>query len=407
MFYYATELRCYALLLGAIGVAMVAWQRAAEAKKPRLSVAVLFLSLVFAICCHYYAVFVWVPFGLAELARTWSRKRIDWPVWLAFILSPAVLLIFIPEMRAARSIYVGGYWAKAHWSQIASVYQSLVSISILPILVVVLACLLLAPRFARPLAGGAPSLPLHEWVFAGSLSLLPAFAVPPSILTGAFHERYVLACVGGVAIVLAFALCRSMRGDHFVGAIITLVFGLWFVVKNGPEVRRQMVENGGLTTPLGQPLRAAAWNRELERSKLPIAVAGSLFFMQYQHYAAPEVHSRVYYLADEELALRYEGVSTPETNFLQFRRAIPLQAVRFHEFISGTPHFLACVENVHSSWLLPALLEIGAQMRLLDTSANHFVFDVIVPPNGRRPASTNVGQLDEGIPTKVARNAME
>jgi hypothetical protein len=115
----------------------------------------------------------------------------------------------------------------------------------------------------------------------------------------------------------------------------------------------------------------------------------------------------VYYLADEELALRYEGVSTPETNFLQFRRVIPLQAVRFHEFISRTPHFLACVDSARSSWLLPALLDAGLQMRLLNMSENRFVFDVTVPQNRNSPANTNVGWIVNGDQTKVAKNATE
>ena len=60
----------------------------------RLSLAGLFVSLPLAICCHYYAAFLLLPFALAELTRTWVRRRIDWPIWIALGLAPFVVLIF-------------------------------------------------------------------------------------------------------------------------------------------------------------------------------------------------------------------------------------------------------------------------------------------------------------------------
>src|SRR5437899_813675 len=39
VFYYATEIRCYGILLGLTGVALVCWQQAAEGRRRRLSIA--------------------------------------------------------------------------------------------------------------------------------------------------------------------------------------------------------------------------------------------------------------------------------------------------------------------------------------------------------------------------------
>jgi hypothetical protein len=205
-----------------------------------------------------------------------------------------------------------------------------------------------------------PTLP--EWVLAGTLSLLPVFAVPLSILAGAFTERYILACVAGVAILLAFALCQCLKGDRFVGAILTLTFLGWFVAKNGFEVKTQMTANG-----------------ELEPSTLPIATTPAFWFAELQYYGSERVRPRIYYLADEQMALRHGGMATLETALLQFRRALPLAVVDFREFISHNHRFLVCSGSGPGGWLIPALLAGGAHIRLLASSGDNSVFEVIMP----------------------------
>jgi hypothetical protein len=399
MFYYSTEMRCYGLVLGMAGLALVCWQAAADGRRRRLALAGLLVSLVGVVCCHYYAIFLWIPLGLAELTRTWIRKRIDWPIWSVLLASPLVLLVFLTPIRLARNTYAAGMFSKPHWSDIARSYQSLLGISDLPILGIAILCLLLGPRFSRAVPGWVAP-PLADWVLAVSLSLLPAFVVPASFLTGAYFDRYSLSCAAGVAILLVFALCQAMRGDRFVATLLALGLLGWFVFKSVPQARAQAFENGGLSTPVGQSFRTAGWVRELERSQLPIAASGALFYMQLQYYAPGPVRRRVYYLADAQMELRYEGASSTDITLPRFRQALPLQVVDFHEFVSRTPHFLLCLDTAWPYWLSSALLDGGAQLRLLNQSDPFSVYEVNMPPQASPPVTTPGAGKDASGPTR-------
>ena len=380
MFYYATEIRPYGLVLGMTGTALVCWQAAEEGRLRGLSIAGLFLSLTVAICCHYYAVFLLVPFWLAELTRTWMRRRIDWAVWFALVLSPLIILIFLPAIRNARSSYAGGMLAvQPHLSQIASSYSYVLSISNAPILGAIVACLLLAPTLSRGKSTSFDSAPVADWVLAGSLSLLPVYVVPASLLVGAFHERYILPCVAGVAIFLAFALCRALKANRLVGSILLLFFLAWFAARSMSAIRTQSAANGGLRTPLGQPLQNTSWMRELARSDLPIAVAPAVFFMTVQLYAPSPARDRIYYLADQQAPRHFGDIPSNETNLLRFSSVLPLRVVDFHEFLSHHPRFLLCMESEHLNWLVPALLDAHAKVLLRTRADSYFVYEVDMP----------------------------
>src|SRR5207237_1162969 len=77
-FYYACEARPYALVMGFTALALVCWQQILENERRTISLFGLWFSLSACICLHYYAILIWIPFGLAELARLRSRKRPDW-----------------------------------------------------------------------------------------------------------------------------------------------------------------------------------------------------------------------------------------------------------------------------------------------------------------------------------------
>jgi len=378
VFYYATEIRSYGLLLGLTGVALVCWQAASEGKSRAIAVPGLFLSLVAALCCHYYAAFLWIPFGLAEITRAWMRKRPDLPVWLALLLSPAILLVFVPAIRAARSNYLAGMWAKPNLGQIENAYRSMLTLSFAPILGGVILLLLLVPRFSRP--ADTPSRPpLPERVLVGALALVPAIVVPFSYLIGAYVVRYSLYSIAGISIFLAFAVCWMFKGDLIPGFLLAAFFLVWFVAKNEALVKLQMAQNGGIRTPLAQPFQTSSWMRALDGNSLPVMATPAVFFMQLQHYAPDPVRSRVIYAADEALALEYDGIYTGETNLLSFSRMLPLRVTHFDDFLTAHPHFLLAAETTNPTWHIPALQKRGAVIRFVNRFGTYFVFDVTLP----------------------------
>jgi hypothetical protein len=52
----------------------------------------LWFGLAFAVDAHAFAIFLFVPFALAQLVRDFKRKKPDWPIWTALILFPIGIL---------------------------------------------------------------------------------------------------------------------------------------------------------------------------------------------------------------------------------------------------------------------------------------------------------------------------
>jgi len=389
-FYWATEIRGYAMVLGFTGLALLCWQQAGEQRGRVLAIGGLFLSLAGAICSHYYAAFLWIPFGLAELTRGWVRKRIDVPVWLALLLSPFPVLLFLPGIRAARAIYLSAFWARPYLGLVAITYDDLLRPAITPVLEGAILCILLA-AFLRPAA--APQAPpqqppLPDLVLAASLALLPVLAFPFTFPMGSYEPRFFLPLVAGVVILLTLSVARVVRGNLLIGTVLFLFLGATFVIDALMTVRLQMANNGGLRTPLGQPLQNSDWMRELESSALPIVASPSLWFPQLQYYAPDGVRSRIYYLADENLSAQYNGQTSLETNLrLYSARGMIPRVVRPADFLSSNPRFLLCVEeNLPSpAWIVSALLHRQAALRLNLQSGPYRIYEVELPSPGERP----------------------
>src|SRR5215472_12935939 len=104
--------------MGFTALALVCWQQILENQWRGLSLFGLWISLAACISLHYYAILIWIPFGLAELTRLWIRKRPDWPVWIAVLAALAPLLLFLPAIQATRTTFINSMWSRPHFSQI-------------------------------------------------------------------------------------------------------------------------------------------------------------------------------------------------------------------------------------------------------------------------------------------------
>jgi len=380
VFYYATEIRCYGLELGLTGIALLCWQDAgfenAGGRRRAIAIPGLFLSLAGAMCCHYFAVFLLIPFALGELVRTWRRKRVDAPVWLALILSPSVLLLFVPAIRDARGIYTPDGLASAGLGHISNAYLTMLTPAFVPIFVAAVFYFLLAPKFSRR----APALvrpPIEERVLATTLALTPVIGALSAYVLGAYVYRYTLYAIAGISIFLAFEMCRGLKGDRMAAVVLSIALAGWFAAKSATTVHAAMVENGGIRTPLAEPYRNSAWMKALEGSSLPVMATPAVFFLQLQEYAPAEVRPRVLYAGDHALALKIEHSDTGETNLFSFRTMLPLRVEEFNDFVRANPHFLLAAETTYATgWHIPALIERGAQLRLLNRTDTYFVFDV-------------------------------
>jgi hypothetical protein len=49
-------------------------------------------ALTCAILTHSYGVLLFLPIIFGELTRTWTLKRVDWPVWSSIIVASGGML---------------------------------------------------------------------------------------------------------------------------------------------------------------------------------------------------------------------------------------------------------------------------------------------------------------------------
>jgi 4-amino-4-deoxy-L-arabinose transferase-like glycosyltransferase len=108
---YSYEARPYGLVLAFSSLAWLCWQQATSGRSRKLSVLGLAASLAAAVCCHYYAVFVFIPLGVGEFVRSVVRQRVDWPIWFAMTGALSPLLFLSPLIQQART-YSQGFWAR-------------------------------------------------------------------------------------------------------------------------------------------------------------------------------------------------------------------------------------------------------------------------------------------------------
>jgi hypothetical protein len=88
---FAYEARPYALMLGCISAAMLAWQRTDDSKLYSL---LLTLAMAAAVSVHYYAVLVWPAFVIAEASVWVFKRRFRIGAWAALVVSALALLFF-------------------------------------------------------------------------------------------------------------------------------------------------------------------------------------------------------------------------------------------------------------------------------------------------------------------------
>jgi hypothetical protein len=352
-FPYAYEARPYGLVLGCAGLALLAWQAATEPERQPWALVGLGGSLAAATSLHYYAVLLVSPLAFGELVRTLRRRRVDYPVWAAFVAAAVPLAAFLPLIRSARR-YAGGFWAPADWATVGGVYAFLLDPARGPLdALLVLAALAALGRVVTPGIRAREThlaLPAHEAAAALGFVALPVVALVlayPS--TGVLSARYVLPTIVGFALLFGWTTDVLCGGRGLPAAALALVVGvtvLQFQADERFRISRDIADRA-------QTLRFLARHAQ---DDLPIVVASQHTFVQLAHYASPELGQRLRYLADPEAALRRFGHNAGERGVLELRRWAALDVQEYRVAIgSGLPFLVYDTQGGRGSWLLDAL----------------------------------------------------
>jgi dolichyl-phosphate-mannose-protein mannosyltransferase len=333
---YSYEARPYALVFALAGIALVAWQAAAEGRGRRTALVTLGIALMAALFSHPLAVTLALPFLAGELTRTVQRKRVDWPVWCAFASATPMLLVIWKMQTAGKSTTYLRFVGSRFW-HIGVTYMEMLGPALVPL---VLAFLLLLAL--RPQAGNSAKSPsvmrAYELAALAGFALIPVAAILLlSAVNGMYFLRYSLNGTIGLAGLIAVLLCRIGGTNRLSEITVLAVFGLAFaVVQFLPEEKRP--DFGLKVVNTSEKIQLF-----LERipSDAPIAISAPMTFVELEHYCSPGLAARLYYLTDPAAAAAIDGnvlfdLKTPVlAQFFPFRAHFE----DYHSFIAAHKRF--------------------------------------------------------------------
>jgi Dolichyl-phosphate-mannose-protein mannosyltransferase len=366
--YFATEGRSYGLVLGCAGVALLCWQRAAEPPRRWFLLPGLALSLACGIALHYFTFFLLLPLAFGELARWRASRKIDFPVWIAMMVSPLVLIPNWPLMAAAKP-FLKYYWARAPLTSMLEAYSFyFIRYSPALLLPAIIFFIWRYPSVSSSSKRSGPfGMPVHEWVVTGSLVLTPAIVGLICLFTtGIFVERYVVWAVIGFSVFAAAVLFRAVRGDTIAATVAVVIL---LAVLGG-----RMFLNFKHADRLVQAADANSDVLQLPANSLPIVFSNPHIFMELAFYADPKLSARFVYPVNLQLQEFYTNIDTNERLLLALRRRAPLHVPDYDDFVASSPHFLLVAGR--QDWLVWHLIQSGFRVTPLQKQAQPGIFEV-------------------------------
>jgi hypothetical protein len=281
-FYLASEGRPYGLLLGFSALALVCWQGATEQAGGgrRIWLVGLTLSLAAAVSTHYYGTLAVVPLAIGEAVRTARRRRIDVPIWAAFVLGPLALVGSIPLMIGARK-FASTFWAQPSLKSVPKAYSYLLEKSSPPMVALLFVAAIAGWWYWRrgeereEVESREGDFAPHELAAVASFAAMPFLAVALAIVGKiGFTERYAVTSVIGLAVFVAIAARRVVNGWTCPAlAMGGLLIG-WTLVMHADPIKSALKRTAVPPPPVGRALLDA------DQSGLPVVAPHPFLFLE-------------------------------------------------------------------------------------------------------------------------------
>lgn len=366
---YGFEARPYGWMLGCAGVALICYQSAVEGRARRWALLGLGVSLTLAVASHYYAVFLWAPFAVAELIRFLRNRRADWGVALAIGTSVIPLIVFFPFLLASSRVYQANFWATPRYSDLINTYRNLLGHAAWP-LVGVLAWTAIYKGRRSPGAGRARS---EEIAIIATLCVLPLLTVlAAKMFLGVYTARYALPVIGGIALAFAFTSARRTLSDPWFALPAAAILAVAFPASVAWSVISESREAGHFTLKPARHLAALDLMARARSSDLPVVSASQHLFLEMSHYSA----GPLVYLADRFLASRFTNADSADINLSKLRRWAPIQVEPAEQYLDSHDRFqLLDDASFTPAWLIRKLLEDGWKLELKARSGDLALFE--------------------------------
>ena len=374
-YYYAYEARPYGLVLGFGTLAFLCWQGVIMNRFRLLSIIGLSISLAAALSSHYYGVFAIFPLALGETVRSIVRRRLDVPVWAAFAFAILPLAWHLPLILEARS-YSVGFWAKAQWMDIPTFYINMLSTVAVPLIVLLFFSVIYQIVWAdkKPDANRTSpmyELPVFEITAALGFIIIPVICVIlGKFVTGAFVDRYAITAIIGFSVLVPLMAAKLNNNNSLISTLLVICFVGWFgllALKHTwkldiipPEAKIQLLKRKDV-------------------KNLPIVAADPYTFIDLNYYA-PDLTSRVVYLADPEISFRRLRTNSVERGMVDLLKPwFRLNVTDYKSYILRQPQFLLCGDPTFFSWIVPQLEEDGFKLELKGLDGKLMLFIVSSP----------------------------
>lgn len=384
---YSYEARPYSLMVGCISVAILAWQRIVDSKVYCVALAV---SLAAAVSLHYYAIFVWPAFVLAELTVWVIHRRIRVAVWASLLVGACPLVFFAGLLRAMVKAYGPNFWAQPHFKQMYTTYNNLLNVddhwgvifAIGITAIIIWSKTIQTQKVGFPSNSGeaATSVPVEERVLALVLLWMPVVAVAAAkIGHGGLTERHMLPAVLGCALTLCYAIERTSVSSRLLLLILFLINYEAFSV----PILRDAAMGALLARREGAAHEMTALAAKLRQPNLPIVIGSELDYLPIVYYTPPELAERLCVIVDPKSAVRYLNTDSGDLNLLIIQHYYPLQVDDFDSFMSNHREFYL-VSGVDFNWLTARLVHDGDTLELVAAGeqGESPVYKVSVGANG-------------------------
>ena len=376
---YAVEARPYSLLVACIAFALLCYQRAPEP----LWLVLMGLSLAAAQALHYYAVFAFVPFGLAEIAFSFKARKLRLGVWLAMACGLVPLAICWRLLRALKESFGPHVWDSPGLRHIGKTYGWLFNTSafhwhlgfaVAAVLILLGALLALAFRGMRAALVADPFF--HEYVLAWALLSLPFVALAAiKILGGGLSPRYVLPTVLAVPLAAGYILPRLNR------SVVALLAVLVLSVLSVQETRFWISQRGHLGKMISPTGSIAGLVGRAGHPDLPVVASDGLDYLTFIYYAPPELSKRLVYIADPTQAVAYTGTDSNDRSLLGLQSCDPLRVYEFQAFANAHPAFLLYSNGSAIDWWPRRLTRDGYTLEVVAADQQRKIYLVAQVPS--------------------------
>lgn len=353
---HSVDARAYGPELAFCGLALVAWQAAADGRHRWLSLPALAAAIIGALYCHYYAILMYAPLAGGELLRAVRARRIDWGIWAALAAGVSPLILRFSIIHSRMHGFASNVWTPPSTGQLASFWEDgLTHFSMVFVILLALGGLatIVARRQPAPSPASTPGVPDHELLAGVLLLAAPAIALLlAALVTHAYSDRYGIFAMAGFAFLLPMLLAYWTRGRALPALLLAIACLEPLVMST--------LESPAPNNPYQEePLLHAA----LERG--PVVIADGEMFLRLWYYAPERLKSHLLYLSARGPAVKYMGFATIDQALLPLRRWAPLNVIEYQRFSPPGGEFLAYQNTTRPGWVLFQALEEGATVQVL------------------------------------------